>query len=73
MLLDKFHEMPWYQMSKENKFVYAHLLCRLQNGVTLHCGPFAELNLETFSNVRNLSQYGYGNVVLFLQDVYNFI
>lgn len=52
ILLDKFREMPWHRMSKKNKFVYYHLLMRLQSGVVLNCGPFAELNLETFSNVN---------------------
>lgn len=54
MLLDKFREIPWYRMSKQNKFVYGHLLLRLQCGFVLHCGPFAELNLETFSNVNKI-------------------
>lgn len=54
MLLDKFHDIPWYRMSKQNKFVYRHLLMRLQCGFDLHCGPFAELNLETFTNVNKI-------------------
>lgn len=40
-------------MSKQNQLGYAHMLNRLQNGAILQIGPFAELNFETFSNVRH--------------------
>lgn len=51
MLVVKLQEMPWYLMSIENQLAYAHLLNRLQNGVIIRMGPFAELNYEAFSNV----------------------
>lgn len=53
MLLLKFHEMPWYLMSKKNQTTYAYLLNRLQNGIIFRVGPFVELNLETFAIVMN--------------------
>lgn len=51
MTIQKLSEMPWYLMSKQNQLTYAHLLNRLQNGAVFHVGPFAELNLVTFSKV----------------------
>lgn len=63
----KLQEMPWYMMSIKSQLAYAHLLNRLQNGVVLRMGPFAELSFETLSDVsRNIMNvqppYSFSNI-----------
>lgn len=66
-LMLKLQEMPWYMMSIKSQLAYAHLLNRLQNGVVLRMGPFAELSFETLSDVsRNIMNvqppYSFSNI-----------
>lgn len=56
MLLEKLNEMPWYKMSIKNKLAYAHILNRLQHGTVVKMGPFEQLNLDTFTKVKNINQ-----------------
>lgn len=52
MLLLKFNELLWYELSYKNQIAYAHALKRLQNGAVISMGPFDLINFATLSDVR---------------------
>lgn len=54
-MINKFLDISWYRLSIKNQRDYAHTLNRLQHGTVLKIGPLAELNYETFSDVKEKS------------------